>query len=242
MAQCSKKSRILRGGPAAKPFTSSREAGKTRTNTRALARTHTPSPPFGPLCTRSPPPCAPPAAARRTGRVRGSGSGSRAGLEAQIPGCRGGLGGSRSSAPRGAVFRQQLPPSPEELRPALQHGGGGGARRGPGLHRGDESCRAARARSRRDPAGAASPPSPRCARNLRTDFTRPAVEDRRRARKSLRREVRGRCRQGEGKRRKTWSKEANFPGVPNRFQEGTCRQPIAPRLRYKGIETGSAND
>lgn len=37
-------------------------------------------------------------------------------------------------APRGGAFRQQQPPGPEELRPALQHGGGSGrAAVGPAL-------------------------------------------------------------------------------------------------------------
>lgn len=113
-------SRILREQPAAKPFTSSREEGKTRANTR----THT-SPQFGPLCTRWPTPCArlhtaprpPPTAPGRTG-------GSVVQRKAQGPGC--GQGGLRSQAPRGSPIRQRQPPRREGLRPALQHGGGGG--------------------------------------------------------------------------------------------------------------------
>lgn len=64
--------------------------------------------------------CAPPAArgARRVHR-----SGSR--LAAQTLRCGCCRGGPQSPAPRGGVFRPPQPPSPEELRPALQHGGGG---------------------------------------------------------------------------------------------------------------------
>lgn len=156
------KSRILREQPAAKPFTSSREEGKTHAKTRTPARTHTHSLQFGPLCTRRPPPCTPLHTAPRPlpeapGRVRGSG----AGLAAPLPNCGCCPSGPGSPAPRAGVFGQRQPPGGEELRPVLQHGGGSGGRAAVGPALAAVTGAAAQPRlpeSGETPAGAAWPP------------------------------------------------------------------------------------
>lgn len=130
-------------------------------------------------------------------------------------------------APRGGLFRQQQPPGPKELRPALQHGGG--SRRasvGPALtavtgaaappRLGESNETPARCTARRAALCPRSP-EPGVSGSI---YPRLFVEHPRSAGTSLRWEARGRCRQGEGRRQKTCGKEANFQAVP---------QPLAKR-------------
>lgn len=126
---------------------------------------------------------------------------------------------SRGTAPGAAAWRRQRARG-----------------RGPSPHRSDGSRRAAQTRRvRRDPRqshrAARSPlPSLSGAGCVRTDLPPALVEHPHRARKSLRWEARGRCRQGEGRRQKTCGKEANFQRVPSLLRRGDLLTAHCPAI------------
>ncbi|CAI9157988.1 unnamed protein product, partial [Rangifer tarandus platyrhynchus] len=83
-------------------------------------------------------------------RVRSSDEG----LAARLPRCGGDQGGPGSPAARARVFGQRQPPGREQLRPALQHGGGGSGGRAavsPALAAVTGAAAPPRLRLRRDP-------------------------------------------------------------------------------------------
>lgn len=153
-----------------------RGEGKTRRNTGTLARAHTPSPRLRPLCTRSPPPCAPaplhtaprslPAA---PGRVRGSG----AGLAAQTPSAASAEAGPGPWLPAAACSGSSYRPTRSSCTRRCSKEAVRARGRGPGLRHGDGSCRAAQAESQgRPPRGPPRPlaPSPLRAWKVRRDY------------------------------------------------------------------------
>nr|CAI9696269.1 unnamed protein product [Rangifer tarandus platyrhynchus] len=162
-----------------------------------------------------------PAAPRR---VRSSDEG----LAARLPRCGGDQGGPGSPAARARVFGQRQPPGREQLRPALQHGGGGSGGRAavsPALAAVTGAAAPPRLRLRRDPrrgrhaALRASEPGV-----FRTDYPGLLEKRARRAPANPRAgEARGRCR----------SAGAAGPGLRSEFR-GARAARKDPSLRAGG--------
>lgn len=150
-----------------------------------------------------------------SGQVRGSGER----LAARLPRCGCGPGGPGFRASQAGVFGRLQPPGREELRPALQHegGGGGGARgREPDPRRSDRSCRAAETPGvRRDPRRGrhaslrASEPG-----EFRADLPRAGVKGQPGAGKSRGRRGAGALQAGGGEKAENLEHEGELQGSP----------------------------